>query len=72
MSYHSWGVEKGEEEQRAELEGPVEHTLHRGRDPEPNSCCVTLSKSHTLSELQFLQLQSRDHSIYFRLSLTVK
>ena len=32
MSYHSWGTEKGEEERRAELEGPVEHILHTGRE----------------------------------------
>ena len=32
LSYHSWGTEKGEEERRAELEGPVEHILHTGRE----------------------------------------
>ena len=32
MSYQAWRVEKGEEEPRAQLEGPVEHILHTGRE----------------------------------------
>ena len=41
------------------------YPAHRQRGLESTPCCVTLSKSHTLSEMLFLQLQSRDHSLYF-------